>query len=269
MEEVDAAQKYLQKSGLTLEKSVIKLKALASFLHEHRDETVKKAIIYAREQCTELEISIERRGRTKKKKIMPGEKAQDAGLTLEEETRRSMLECQDTFYTELIHRSKAMEDIASVFSALQPKILLYGTEEELRAVVPMLTSTFTELTDNSIILEIGRIRRHMVAAKINLKDAEIWTAFEFLSFIVKWDFSDSLPSLSLAMRIYLTICVSVASCERSFSKLKLIKTYLRSTMSQNRLTNLAILSIEKEHTKNIDFNDLIETFSAIKARKHL
>nr|CAI5858450.1 unnamed protein product [Callosobruchus analis] len=35
--------------------------------------------------------------------------------------------------------------------------------------------------------------------------------------------------------------VSVASCERSFSKLKLIKTYLRSTMGQERLSGLAIL----------------------------
>ena len=37
-----------------------------------------------------------------------------------------------------------------------------------------------------------------------------------------------------------------ASGERSFSKLKLIKTYLRSTMTQERLSDLAILSIEKK-----------------------
>ena len=45
---------------------------------------------------------------------------------------------------------------------------------------------------------------------------------------------------------FLTTGISVASCERSFSKLKLIKNYLRSTMSDARLTNLAILSIERE-----------------------
>ena len=44
----------------------------------------------------------------------------------------------------------------------------------------------------------------------------------------------------------LTIPVTVASAERSFSKLKLIKSYLRSTMSQDRLSGLAILPIEKE-----------------------
>jgi hypothetical protein len=42
----------------------------------------------------------------------------------------------------------------------------------------------------------------------------------------------------------MTIPISVASAERSFSKLQLIKNYLRSTMSQERLSGLATLSIE-------------------------
>jgi Trp operon repressor len=49
-----------------------------------------------------------------------------------------------------------------------------------------------------------------------------------------------------AYRILLTILVTVASMERRSSKLKLIKSYLRSTMSQKRLNELAILSIEKK-----------------------
>lgn len=57
---------------------------------------------------------------------------------------------------------------------------------------------------------------------------------------------DIFPTLCVSYRLLLTIAFSVASCERSFSKLKLIKIYLRSSMSQKRLTNLALISIEKE-----------------------
>ena len=71
----------------------------------------------------------------------------------------------------------------------------------------------------------------------------------------------------VAYRILLTIPVSVASAERSFSKLKLIKSYLRSTMSQERLSDLAILSIERELLRNIDFESLVNEFLEKKGRQ--
>jgi hypothetical protein len=64
----------------------------------------------------------------------------------------------------------------------------------------------------------------------------------------------------------LTIPVTVASAERSFSKLKLIKSYIRSTMSQERLNRLVILSIEKEMLKKLEYKNLISNFASQKAR---
>ena len=69
------------------------------------------------------------------------------------------------------------------------------------------------------------------------------------------------------MRILLTVPVTVASGERSFSKLKLIKTYLRPTMLQSRLNSLGTLSIENEIAENLDFSVLIKDFADKKARK--
>jgi hypothetical protein len=65
----------------------------------------------------------------------------------------------------------------------------------------------------------------------------------------------------------LTIPVTVASAEKSFSKLKLIKSYLRSTMSQERLNGLAILSIEKKLLENLEYKNLISNFASQKARR--
>ncbi|KAL4597957.1 hypothetical protein ACB092_11G025900 [Castanea dentata] len=59
----------------------------------------------------------------------------------------------------------------------------------------------------------------------------------------------------------------IAIVEISFSKLKLIKLYLRSTMSQERLSGLAILSIEKEMFEELEYKNLINQFASQKARK--
>ena len=66
---------------------------------------------------------------------------------------------------------------------------------------------------------------------------------EFLQFIQKYNLGNSVPNIVIMLLIFLTIAVSVATCDRSFSKLKLNKNYLRSSMSTLRLRNLATLSI--------------------------
>ena len=55
--------------------------------------------------------------------------------------------------------------------------------------------------------------------------------------------------------------------ERSFSKLKLVKNYLRNTMGQDRLNSLTLLSIEHEQLRKLDFTSVINKFAALKARK--
>ncbi|KAM0003399.1 putative HAT dimerization domain-containing protein [Helianthus debilis subsp. tardiflorus] len=70
-----------------------------------------------------------------------------------------------------------------------------------------------------------------------------------------------------AYKVLLTILVTVASAERSFSKLKLLKTYLRSTMSQERLNGLATISIESEILDTMDYKELIESFASKNARR--
>jgi hypothetical protein len=78
---------------------------------------------------------------------------------------------------------------------------------------------------------------------------------------------DSFSNECNAYRILLTIPATVASAERSFSKLKLIKSYLRSTMSQERLNGLAILSIEKKMLENLEYKNLISNFASQKVRR--
>lgn len=78
---------------------------------------------------------------------------------------------------------------------------------------------------------------------------------------------DIYANVAIALRILLTMPVTTATAERSFSKLKLIKNYLRTSLSQEKMTNLAIISIEHQITDKMDFDDIIETFADIKSRK--
>ena len=64
----------------------------------------------------------------------------------------------------------------------------------------------------------------------------------------------------------LTIPVTVASAERSFSKLKLIKSYLRTTMLQERLSGLAMLSIENDLLDKLEYSYSINKYASQKAR---
>ena len=75
------------------------------------------------------------------------------------------------------------------------------------------------------------------------------------------------PDVCTAYMMYMTVPVTVATAERSFSKLKLIKNFLRSSMSQERLGSLALLSIENEQAKNLDFRKVIQQFASAKVRR--
>lgn len=216
-----------------------------------------------------MDINIERRGRRKIKIKMPGESAHDAGLSIQEEIRRSMFECIDRFIQELSQRYMAIKQINNIFQIIETKFMLEASDDSLGVALDNLVQIYDEFDKELVFQEIKRYRRHVRATDTSVDVAGRWTAQEILQFIIKWDFSESLPCISLILQYFLTICISVASCERSFSKLKLIKNYLRSTMNQERLVNLSVLSIERKVSKEIDFTEVIENFSKMKARKHI
>lgn len=76
-----------------------------------------------------------------------------------------------------------------------------------------------------------------------------------------------LPSANLLCRLALTSPVTVASNERTFSKLKLEKTFLRSTIMDDRLNSLVILAMEKDIVDQSDINKLAKQWSILKERR--
>lgn len=262
LRETNAAQIALQSKGLTVDETATKIEALRLYIEEKRDHIVKEAIDIATKKSEDYDIPTEKRLRRKKR--MVGEMASEAGLTLKEELQKDMLECLDRFRVELQTRSKSLQDVASLFEIVQTNALLLANTEELKLATSKFTDFYDEVSETELLLEIPRLRRHLKAANVTVTD---WVSLDFLKFIVEWDFTESLPNLMIALKLFMTVCVSVASCERSFSKLKLIKNYLRATMTQSRLSNLGILAMEYEAIQNINFDEVIAEFAAAKARK--
>ena len=75
------------------------------------------------------------------------------------------------------------------------------------------------------------------------------------------------PTVCKTYRLLLTAPVSVAKDERTFSKLKIVKNCLRSTMKDKRLNELIILACEKDLTDSIDLNVVLDTWARVKMRK--
>lgn len=75
------------------------------------------------------------------------------------------------------------------------------------------------------------------------------------------------PNTEVALRLYLCLMVTNCSGERSFSKLKRIKNELRSTMRQERLNHLTLMSLEHEVLRAINVTELIDKFANVKSRR--
>lgn len=116
----------------------------------------------------------------------------------------------------------------------------------------------SDVDGNDLFAELKFLRKRLPKEKD--------TAIAILNFLKRMN---CFPNACIAYRILLTIHVTVASAKRSFSKLKLLKSYLRSTMLQTRLNGLALISIENELLEKLDYENLIDDFASKNARRSI
>ncbi|PWA78480.1 zinc finger MYM-type protein 1 [Artemisia annua] len=114
----------------------------------------------------------------------------------------------------------------------------------------------SDIDANELFMEL-RLLNHFLPS-------ENMSPIDVLTFLKQ---QDCFPNALIAYRVLLTIPVTVASAERSFSKLKLLKSYLRSSMSQERLNGLAMIAIENDLLDNVDYKKLVKNFALKNARR--
>jgi len=106
---------------------------------------------------------------------------------------------------------------------------------------------------------INHLPRHEIVKLSTVQQLARLLAVEYAAM------SSAFPDVVTALLLFLTLPVTFASAERSFSKLRLIKSYLRSTMNHDRLRSLALLSIEAQSAESLA--QIIDDFANAKARR--
>ena len=176
----------------------------------------------------------------------------------------------DTATTQLEERFQSQNFVANVFKFVLPRSLASLDITEIHKSVHVFVNEYkgdictdgVEVADYTADL-MDEIESFRWCFGNQLK--RMSNVSEVLSLLKDVDMSTYSKLLS-AVVIFITLPVTVASAERSFSKLKLIKNYLRSSISQDRMDSLAILSIENKEAWSLDMGKLIDKFAEKKAR---
>lgn len=93
------------------------------------------------------------------------------------------------------------------------------------------------------------------------------SALQLLQSIKANRVESTFANVAIALRLYLCLLCTNCEGERSFSLMARVKNFLRSTMCQERLNSLAILSIESELARSMSYDDVIDNFAELKSRQ--
>jgi hypothetical protein len=258
---VNFASKIMQSKTMHIDMARSHLKEVVLFFEEYRNSGMSNAVSKAKEMALELDIEPEFLSsyQGKKRKLFEYE-GEDAPTTTAEDNFRInyFLQIIDTAITSLQKRFEIYDKHKNIFGFLYMNELENLNETEILNGCKNLELILEEDIDGIELFEEVKMFKNILPKNYSSSDA--------IKYIIKNNLSEIYPNLVIGLQILLTAPVTVASAERSFSKLKLIKNYLRSGISQERFSSLAILSIENQIAKSLDYSDICYDLAFKKAR---
>lgn len=204
--------------------------------------------------------------RTKKRKI-PFDESSQGDIKLEGKNLfkiNTFFIILDSLHTELRKRLNSYEKINTSFG------FLFNITElsvlEVRQKSGELQKQYSQDLDISFMNECIHFRAYLKDLPESISTKSVLD----LCKIMKDDnLLDIYPYVNIALRMLLCVPASNTSAERSFSTLKRVKSYLRSSMNDDRLNSLAILNIESQLTTALNYYEIIEDFARSKARRKI
>ncbi|XP_050897513.1 uncharacterized protein LOC127104369 [Lathyrus oleraceus] len=302
---INSVSKLLQEKDMLIDVVMQKIKGLISYFEGYRETSFYKVLINAKEIAVELNITpiFPQRRIIKRKRQFDENLNIPSVELLEEESFRVnyFLYLVDRAVVSLNKRFEQYQEYESIFDFLFTSHKLQSLDNatlkscctnfeqalkhneqsdidgneffaELKLLREMLPEETIRPTDILLFLKgldcfSNTVIAYRILLTIPVTVASAERSFSKLKFCFCRKKFFKIEVVVIAYRILLTIPVTVASAERSFSKLKLLKTYLRSTMSQERLNGLTLIAIQNDILETIKYEDLVDDFASKSVRR--
>jgi hAT family C-terminal dimerisation region len=164
---------------------------------------------------------------------------------------------------------KAITELNDRFSEENMKILralralMPGTESFLNGDVLAPLASNYKANMNDVNLELRQLSR-MIERKEQKGTMPTFEGDKLIGFTrFIGQYNEAFFELNRLAQIACTIPVTSVQSERSFSCLKLVKTHLRTTMLDDRLSDIAVLSIHTARARSLDLDKVVDKFIAI------
>lgn len=274
---IDLSNKYLQNENISVEQAAKNLQGLLEWLQSSRevmfDECWESAVATAQElgidESTGFPQQRKNRGRKPKRYRTEGEPDRCVANQTLSNKARFKLQFYDKLMENLLSafetRFTSLMQANDNFSFLWGQKLNSLSSLEMRSHSIKLAAIYsTDFNPGEFAVEAEYLKSAIHPFSNSIQET---SPLDVLNILTREKLDSLFINCHTALRIFLTLPVTVASNERSFSKLKIIKNYLRSSMGQDRLSNLGIMSIEHERLGMIPRDEMIHQFCMLKCRR--
>ncbi|XP_074658629.1 52 kDa repressor of the inhibitor of the protein kinase-like [Tubulanus polymorphus] len=184
--------------------------------------------------------------------------------TPEEYYRRSLvIPYIDGLISGLETRFSTLSVIASEPLKLIPTNVQNTTLNDLKSFINQYKQDLPSPCGISSELLLWKTHCSQVIANLGKDDKKPNTAAQALKLCNEDDF----PNIFMMLKLVCTLGVTSCECERANSELGLLKTYLRSTMTQSRMNGLALMHVHYGLTSKEGFIDWGFTFTSLTSRQ--
>lgn len=172
----------------------------------------------------------------------------------------------DSLISELSSRKSAYKDLHAKFGFL---LELEVTENNIIEIAARKLIEFYPMDLNDeLVSECKQLKEFLKFNNLSKPETNI-VVFDLLKMLNEKSLILAFPNVYTALKIFLTIPIANTTSERSFSALKQIKNYLRSTLGQENLQQMAIIAIENDVAKVIDADNILDLFTILKNRRKI